>query len=280
MGTLFIIGTPIGNLGDLSPRAAELLRTVDLIVAEDTRVSRKLLSHLDASTPCISYHEHSNPAQLERVLVALELGDVGQITDAGSPTVSDPGASLVKAAVARGHDVVAVPGPSAITTALSISGMTGDRFLFLGFLPRKSSERRSVLSGAADETGTLVAFETPQRVLSAFEDISSVFGTRQISVCREMTKLYEEVFRGTADEAIEYFSTGRPRGEFVLVIQGASRQTTEIPEESIIKSIQKLGNTGLSGRSLIEAVIAATGAPRRRVYRLVTESHASKADDS
>jgi 16S rRNA (cytidine1402-2'-O)-methyltransferase len=280
MGTLFIIGTPIGNLGDLSPRAAELLRSVDLIVAEDTRVSRKLLNHLEASTPCISYHEHSNPAQLERVLVALDSGDVGQITDAGSPTVSDPGASLVKTAVARGHDVVAVPGPSAITTALSISGMTGDRFLFLGFLPRKSSERRSVLSEAADETGTLVAFETPQRVLSAFGDIASVFGTRQIAVCREMTKLYEEVFRGTADEAIEYFSTSRPRGEFVLVIEGAPRQTTEISEETIIESIRHIGKTGLSGRSLVEAVIAATGAPRRRVYRLVTDSQSNKADDS
>ena len=142
MGTLFIIGTPIGNLGDLSPRAAELLRTVDLLVAEDTRVTRKLLNHLDATTPCISYHEHSNPAQLERVLDALESGDVAQVTDAGSPTVSDPGASLVEAAASRGHDVVGVPGPSAITTAISISGMPGDRFTFLGFLPRKSPERR------------------------------------------------------------------------------------------------------------------------------------------
>ena len=279
MGTLFIIGTPIGNLGDLSPRAAELLRTVDLLVAEDTRVTRKLLNHLDATTPCISYHEHSNPAQLERVLDALESGDVAQVTDAGSPTVSDPGASLVEAAASRGHDVVGVPGPSAITTAISISGMPGDRFTFLGFLPRKSPERRSVLSGAAYETGTLVAFETPQRVLGALEDIDSTLGERRIAVCREMTKLHEEVFRGTASEAIQYFSGGRVRGEFVLVIEGASEQTTEISDETITESIANLLDV-LSGRSLVEAVVEATGAPRRRVYRLVTGSQTDKAADS
>ena len=279
MGTLFIIGTPIGNLGDLSPRAAELLRTVDLLVAEDTRVTRKLLNHLDATTSCISYHEHSNPAQLERVLDALESGDVAQVTDAGSPTVSDPGASLVEAAASRGHDVVGVPGPSAITTAISISGMPGDRFTFLGFLPRKSPERRSVLSGAAYETGTLVAFETPQRVLGALEDIDSALGERRIAVCREMTKLHEEVFRGTASEAIQYFSGGRVRGEFVLVIEGASEQTTEISDETITESIANLLDV-LSGRSLVEAVVEATGAPRRRVYRLVTGSQTDMAADS
>ncbi len=280
MGTLFIIGTPIGNLGDLSPRAAELLRTVDLLVAEDTRVTRKLLNHLDATTPCISYHEHSSPERLERVLDALDSGDVAQVTDAGSPTVSDPGSSLVEAAVSRGHNVVAVPGPSAITTALSISGMPGDRFTFLGFLPRKGSERRSVLSAAANETGTLVAFETPQRVLSALEDIGSALGERRIAVCREMTKLHEEVFRGTASEAIQYFSGGRIRGEIVLVIEGAPEQTTEVSDETIAESIAHLGRDGLSGRSLVEAVVDATGAQRRRVYRLVTSSQADKADDS
>lgn len=280
MGILYVIGTPIGNLGDLSPRAAELLRTVDLLVAEDTRVTRKLLSHLDARTPCISYHEHSRPAQLERVLAALESGDVAQVTDAGSPTVSDPGRSLVEAAASRGHEVVAVPGPSAITAALSVSGMPGDRFTFLGFLPRKTSERRSVLSGAADETGTLVAFETPQRIVSALEDIASTLGSRRISVCREMTKLHEEVFRGTASGAVEYFSTGRPRGEFVLVIEGASRVRPEASDEAITEAMEELAREGLSGRSLVEAVVDATGAPRRRVYRLVTGSQADGADDS
>ena len=213
------------------------------------------------------------------MLDALESGKVAQVTDAGSPTVSDPGASLVEAAVSRGHDVVAVPGPSAITTAISISGMPGDRFSFLGFLPRKSTERRSVLSGAAYETGTLIAFETPQRVLAALEDIESVLGARRIAVCREMTKLHEEVFRGTASEAIQYFSSGRIRGEFVLVIEGAPEQTIEISDETIIDSIANFSNV-LSGRSLVEAVVEATGAPRRRVYRLVTSSQADKAADS
>ncbi len=280
MGTLFVIGTPIGNLGDLSPRAAELLKTVDLIVAEDTRVTRKLLNHLDARTPCISYHEHSRPAQLERVLVALESGNVAQVTDAGSPTVSDPGPSLVEAAASRGHDVVAVPGPSAITAALSISGMPGDRFVFMGFLPRKNSERRTVLSEVADETATLVAFETPQRVVSALKDIADTLGARRIAVCRELTKMHEEVFRGTASEAIEYFSAGRPRGEFVLVIEGASPVKSEVPDQTITNAIESLGRDGVSGRSLVEAVIDATGAPRRRVYRLVTGSQKDRADDA
>ena len=280
MGTLYVIGTPIGNLGDLSPRAAELLKTVGLVVAEDTRVTRKLLNHLDARTRCISYHEHSRPAQLERVIEEVESGDVAQVTDAGSPTVSDPGPSLVEAAASRGHDVVAVPGPSAITAALSVSGMSGDRFLFLGFLPRKSSERRALLTEASGESGTLVAFETPQRVLSALGDIAETLGSRRISVCREITKLHEEVFRGTASEAIEYFSTGRPRGEFVLVIEGASRVKTEVPDEAITEAIRRLGQDGVAGRSLVEAVVDATGAPRRRVYRLVTGSKVERTDDA
>lgn len=279
MGTLFIIGTPIGNLGDLSPRAAEALRSVDLLVAEDTRVTRKLLNHLDARTPCISYHDHSPPAQLNKILEALETGDVGQVSDAGSPTVSDPGASLVAAASARGHEVVAIPGPSAISAALSISGMDGNRFLFLGFLPRRKAERQAALASAANETGTVIAFETPRRAVAALEDIELVLGERQIAVCREMTKLHEEVFRGTSAEAKEYFAAGPTRGEFVLVIEGASQEVVEVMDEAISDAIDDLSRDGLAGRSLVDAVINATGAPRRRVYRLVTESEANQADD-
>ncbi|MFP6678579.1 MAG: 16S rRNA (cytidine(1402)-2'-O)-methyltransferase [Dehalococcoidia bacterium] len=271
MGTLFIIGTPIGNLGDLSPRAADTLRSVDLIVAEDTRVTRKLLNHLNAHTPCISYHDHSPPSQLSKILGALETGDVGQVSDAGSPTVSDPGASLVAAASERGHEVIAVPGPSAVSAALSISGMEGNRFLFLGFLPRRKSERQAVLADASSESGTVVAFETPRRAVVALEDIENVMGDRQIAVCREMTKLHEEVFRGTATEAKEYFSNGPTRGEFVLLIEGAPEKATEPSEEAILDMIVELGRKGITGRSLVEASITATGAPRRKVYRLVTE---------
>ena len=280
MGTLFIIGTPIGNLGDLSPRAAEALRSVDLLVAEDTRVTRKLLNHLDAHTPCISYHDHSPPAQLSKILDALKTGDVGQVSDAGSPTLSDPGASLVAAASAKGHEVVAIPGPSAISAALSIAGMDGNRFLFLGFLPRRKADRQAVLTSAATETGTVIAFETPRRAVAAIEDIEIVLGERQIAVCREMTKMHEEVFRGTPLEAKEYFAAGPTRGEFVLVIEGASPQTVEVTDEAISDAIRKLTADGLTGRSLVEAVIDSTGAPRRRVYRLVTESESSKADEA
>jgi len=266
MGTLYVVATPIGNLEDLSPRAERVLGEVKLIAAEDTRVSRKLLARYGINTPITSYHAHSRADRLERMLSELETGDVALVTDAGAPTVSDPGAELVKAAAERGHAVVAVPGPSAITAALGVSGLPADRFLFLGFLPRRREERIRCLRNADGEPGTLVCFETPHRLLEALADIRTTWPDRALAVCRELTKLHEEVFRGTAEEALEHFHT--PRGEFVIVIEGAGEQSVDVADQDISTALDRLRADGLQGRTLVDAAAAASGASRSRVYRL------------
>ena len=196
--TLYVVGTPIGNLEDLSPRAARVLREVALVAAEDTRVTRRLLAHIGAHPRLVSFHEHNWRERLEQVLQALEEGDVALVSDAGMPGVSDPGRQLVAAAAARGIRVESVPGPSAVTTALAVSGLPADAFMFLGFLPRRRRERQEKLREAAASSLTLVLFEAPHRLRATLEDISAIFGDLPIAVCRELTKLHEEVFRGTA----------------------------------------------------------------------------------
>lgn len=266
MGTLFVVATPLGNLGDLSSRASEVLRRVPVVAAEDTRVTRKLLSRLGASPRLVSYHEDSPASHLGAVLAALDTGDVALTTDAGTPGLSDPGASLVREAAARGHAVVPLPGPSAVTALLSISGLAASRFLFLGFLPRAGADRRRVLRDAAPETGPVVFFEAPHRLTDALEDVSAIFGDRRLVVGRELTKLHEEVFRGTAASAQAYFRA--PRGEFVIAVEGAPERSEEIADAGIEAAIARLKASGLGGRALVDRAAAETGAPRSRVYRL------------
>jgi len=266
LGTLYVVATPIGNLEDLSARAERVLGEVKLIAAEDTRVTRKLLSRIGVETPMVSCHAHSRNSRVERVIEALESGDVAVVTDAGAPGVSDPGARLAAAAAERGHPVVSVPGPSAVTAALGVSGLPADRFLFLGFLPRKSAERRRLLEDAGDEPGTLVCFETPHRLLESLADIRAVWPERRLAVCRELTKLHEEIFRGTAGEAIEHFET--PRGEFVIVIEGRGESVPDVSDRDIADALDRLRAEGLRGRRLVDAGAAATGASRSRVYRI------------
>lgn len=266
MGTLYVVATPIGNLEDLSARAVRVLGEVKLIAAEDTRISRKLLSRIGARTPMLSYHAHSREGRLERVLQALDSGDVALITDAGAPGVSDPGARLVAAAAERGHPVVSIPGPSAVTAALGVSGLPADRFLFLGFMPRRSAERRRLLEDAGSEPGALVCFETPHRLLESLADIHAIWPERRLAVCRELTKLHEEVFRGTAGQALEHFET--PRGEFVIVIEGRDESGPGISDQDIADTIDRLRTEGFRGRRLVDAGVAATGASRSRVYRV------------
>ena len=233
-GTLYVVGTPIGNLEDLSPRAARVLRTVALVAAEDTRVTRRLLNHLEARPRLVSFHEHNWRERLEPVLQALEEGDAALVSDAGMPGVSDPGRELVAAAAARGVRIESVPGPSAVTTALAVSGLPADAFQFLGFLPRRRRERQARLREAAASPLTLALFEAPHRLRATLEDITLIFGERPIAVCRELTKLHEEVFRGTAAAALEHFDA--PRGEFALVIAGAS---PEAPPEDDPDNIRR-----------------------------------------
>ena len=222
MGTLYVVATPIGNLEDVTLRALRVLREASLIAAEDTRTTRKLLSRYDVHTPVTSFHDANAARKLPALLAALRDGAVALVSDAGMPLVSDPGYQLVSAATAAGVPVVAVPGPSAVTTALVVSGLPADRFLFLGFLPRRVAERRAALQALAREQHTLVAFEAPHRLRQTLHDLLAALGDRRIAACRELTELHEEVFRGSVQEALAHFT--EPRGEFTLVVEGAHRR--------------------------------------------------------
>jgi 16S rRNA (cytidine1402-2'-O)-methyltransferase len=222
MSTLYVVATPIGNLEDVTLRAIRILREVGLIAAEDTRRTKQLLSAHQIKTPLTSYHEHNKRAKLPYLLRALDHGDLALVSEAGMPGINDPGYDLVLAAIDHEIKVVPVPGPSAILAALAVSGFTTEQFIHLGFLPRTKSARKKLLESIADEPRTIVAFETPHRLRSVLEDMGEVLGERRLTVCREMTKLHEEIFRGTVSQAIEHFA--KPRGEFTLVIEGKARK--------------------------------------------------------
>ena len=265
-GTLYVVATPIGNLEDLTRRAGRVLGEVALIAAEDTRQTRKLLSHLSLSTRTVSYNEHNARQRTPALLDALREGDVALVTDAGAPGVSDPGAWLVTEAARAGFAVVSVPGPSAVTAALAVSGLPADAFHFLGFLPRTAKARRSALAEASSLQATLVLFEAPHRLRAALADIVETLGDRHISVCREMTKVHEEVFRGTIREAIAYFEA--PRGEFTLVIEGAGGPppAAPVPAERIAEAMSAARASGLSRRDAAVRVSSELGVPRRAAY--------------
>jgi 16S rRNA (cytidine1402-2'-O)-methyltransferase len=216
--TLHVIATPIGNLEDISLRALRCLREVKLIAAEDTRTARHLLRAYDIKTPVTSYHEHSKRSKLEYLLSCLEKGDIALVSEAGMPVLSDPGYQLITAAMGRGFPVAPIPGASAITTALAVSGLPTEQFIYLGFLPRRKGQRRRLLNSIADERRTMVVFEAPHRLLQTLDDIQDTLGDRQVAVCRELTKLHEEIFRGRVRTAREHFT--KPKGEFTLVIEG------------------------------------------------------------
>ena len=265
MPNLYIVATPIGNLEDISQRALRILREVKLIAAEDTRKTVRLLKAYDITTPMTSYFEHNKQSKTDYILDRLEEGDVALVSEAGMPGISDPGYELVNAAIERGINVIPIPGPSAIVTALAISGLPTDRFSYIGFLPHKDSARRRILESVAGETGTIVALETPHRIAAALENILEVLGDRRLAVCRELTKLHEEVFRGTVNEAIEYFR--EPKGEFTLVIEG--RGNKEKPEfnKDIEKQLQRMYLSGATAREAIAAVADETGLPRKKLYQ-------------
>lgn len=228
MAILYVVATPIGNLEDISLRALRVLREVKLIAAEDTRKTRRLLNAYNIETPLTSYHEHSKRAKLDYLLGYLEKEDLALVSEAGMPGLSDPGYDLIVAAIERGISVVSVPGPSAVITALVVSGLPTDQFVFVGFLPRRKGQRQRLLSSIADEARTIVAFEAPHRVREALTDIEEILGDRRVSVCRELTKVHEEVFRGRMSQAREHFA--EPRGEFSLVIEGKTRAWLKFQE--------------------------------------------------
>jgi 16S rRNA (cytidine1402-2'-O)-methyltransferase len=230
MPALYVIATPIGNLEDISLRALRLLREVRLVAAEDTRKTRRLFSTHNIRTPLTSYHEHSRRAKLDYLLDYLERDDLALVSEAGMPGLSDPGYELIVAAIERGISVVPIPGASAVIAALVVSGLPTDQFIYVGFLPRRKGQRQRLLTSIAAEPRTIVAFETPHRLSDTLSDVEEILGDRRISICRELTKVHEEVFRGRISESREHFA--EPRGEFSLVIEGMTRAWLKSQERS------------------------------------------------
>jgi 16S rRNA (cytidine1402-2'-O)-methyltransferase len=271
-GTLHVVATPLGNLGDLTPRAAQVLKEADIVAAEDTRRTRPLLSHLDAHPDrLVSLHAHTPPAQVARLVEALEGGrNVAVVTDAGTPTISDPGLGIVRAARAAGVTVVTVPGPSAVAAALSISGLPADRYLFLGFAPRKGAERRRWLEQLASSEWTVVCFEAPTRLVALLENLREVCGAnREAAVARELTKMHEELKAGTLAELTVYYSEHAPRGEVTLVIAGRGAVETPAVPADAERMARVLLARGVSRRDTAAEVANALGLPRREAYRMV-----------
>ena len=264
MPTLYAVATPIGNLEDISLRALRTLREVRLIAAEDTRRTGRLLAAYGIKTPMTSYHEQNKRSKLEYILGQLGEGDVALVSDAGMPGISDPGYELIVAAGQRGIPVVPIPGPSAIITAVAVSGLPADRFLYIGFLPRKSGERRRYLRSVAAEPGTIVALETPHRLRGALDDMLLVLGDRRVAICRQLTKLHEEVFRGTVGQALEHFT--EPRGEFTLVIEGKKEDRPQLTPD-IERQLESLHLSGATAKEAIARVALETGLSRRELYR-------------
>jgi len=271
MGTLYLVATPIGNLEDLTFRAVRILKEVALIAAEDTRRARVLAQRYEIDTPITSYFEGNKLEKLETVLEALDTGDLAIISEAGMPGLSDPGYELIRAAIERGYPVVAVPGPSAPVTALVVSGLPSDSFLYLGFLPRSRSARRRLLTSVARERRTIVAFEAPHRLRASLADIESALGDRPVSICRELTKLHEEVWRGHVAQARSHFDEVVPRGEFTLVIGGAPEETERWGEDRVRAALEDLLAQGVRHSTAARRVAKASGWKRREVYVLGLE---------
>lgn len=282
MGTLYLVATPIGNLEDITLRALRVLREAPLIAAEDTRHTRKLLNHFDIPTRAISYHEHSPAARRDLIVAALAAGDVALVSDAGTPAISDPGADLVRAALAAGYAVVPIPGAVAAVSALIASGLPGDTFTFLGFPPRKSAERRALLEGVRAEPRTLVLYEAPHRLLECLDDLRAVLGDREIAVARELTKLHEAWLRGPISAVRERAAAGSgPRGEYTLVVAGATagqerpgegdegdeRPAEEVARERLGALLRDGAHTGAAAARVAKELHL----PKRVAYRLALD---------
>jgi 16S rRNA (cytidine1402-2'-O)-methyltransferase len=269
MSTLYLVSTPIGNLEDMAPRGLRVLREAAVIAAEDTRMARRLLSHFGVRAARLtSYNDHNARAKLPQLLAALSEGDVALVSDAGMPAISDPGHELVVRAVAEGHTVVPIPGASAVLAAVAASGLPSRRFHYLGFLPRTSGARRRAMIEAARSGDTLVVFESPHRLRATLDDALAALGDRRIAVCRELTKLHEEIWRGSIADAISHFQ--QPRGEFTLVIEGrpapnAGDSTIDLTRVDVV--LRELRVAGASGKDAVAELSRRTGLSRRAAYR-------------
>ena len=269
-GTLVLVPTPIGNLGDISPRAAAALAQADFIAAEDTRVSIRLLNHLEIKKPLVSYHEHNKLESGKAILTRLQAGETcALVTDAGTPAISDPGEDLVRLCGENGVPVTAIPGPCAAITALAISGLPTDRFCFEGFLSVNKKSRREHLSFLQNETRTMIFYEAPHKLRATLSDLLDTFGPdRRITLCRELTKLHEEALRLTLSQAVTYYQENDPRGEYVLILAGADKpQAEEAPTlEDCLEKIARLRAEGTSLKDACKQVSKESGIPRNTLY--------------
>jgi 16S rRNA (cytidine1402-2'-O)-methyltransferase len=268
-GTLFVVATPIGNLEDITLRALRVLKEVNLIAAEDTRVTRKLLSHYEIHTPMTAYHQHSKGRRSEEIVDVLREGkNVALVSDAGTPGISDPGHELIALCIVEGVRIENVPGPAALIPAVVASGLSTAHFAFDGFPPRKDSDRKAYFKSIANETRTVVLYESPLRLAATLKAILGELGDRRVAVVREATKLFEEVFRGTVSEAIEHFQ-GKVRGEIVVVLEGGSGQVAEEPEDIQARLEARLGvlmTSGVSERDAVRLCMIEFKLPKRLVY--------------
>ena len=265
MPSLYVVATPIGNLEDISLRALRVLRQVELIAAEDTRKTRRLLEAYDIKTPLTSYYEHNKNSKLGYILEKLAQGDVAIVSEAGVPGISDPGYELVVAAAEQSIPVVPIPGASAVTAALSVAGLPTDRFSYIGFLPRKAGDRKRLLQSVINEPGSIIVLEAPHRLQAVLVDILDVLGDRRLAVCRQLTKRHEEVFRGTVSQAMERFA--RPKGEFTLVIEGWKNEVGPQLTAEVEQRLAQLRQSGETAKEAVAAVAGETGLSRKELYR-------------
>lgn len=275
-GILYVVGTPIGNLNDFSPRGLEILQTVDFIAAEDTRVTVKLLNRFAIKTPLVSYHEHNRLEKGEIIVNRMLAGEsCALVTDAGMPAISDPGEELVLQCHLAGIPVASVPGPSALITALAISGMPSGRFTFEGFLSMNKKSRRAHLEQVAEEPRTMIFYEAPHKLLATLKDMLEVFGNREIALVRELTKIHEEVFRTTLADALAHYEQIPPKGEFVLILRGkepaASRQG-EYTLEQAAAMAQELMNRGEAPTKAAKAAAEISGFKKNDIYAFLTRN--------
>ncbi len=268
-GQLFVVATPIGHLEDLSQRAKDVLSRVDLIAAEDTRRTRKLLARLGLKATLVSYHEHNQVRVGRRLIKALSAGqDVALVTDAGTPGLSDPGPGLVASAAEAGVKIIPVPGPSALAAALSVSGFPADRFTFVGFLPNKTAARRRLLSGLADRAEPLVFYEAPHRLAASLEDLSAVLGPRPAVLCRELTKIHEEIRRSDLGQLAAWASQSQVKGEVTLVVSGAAKHRSDVSAVAVAQAWFELRGQGWSPSRTAKELAGRFNLPRAEIYRL------------
>lgn len=273
-GTLFLCATPIGNLGDMTPRVVETLQSVDVIAAEDTRNSVKLLNHFDIHTPMTSYHEYNKVEKAKQLVGQLMNGqNIALITDAGTPAISDPGEVLVQMCHENGVPVTSLPGPAACITALTLSGLSTRRFCFEGFLPADKKERKLILEELVSESRTIILYEAPHHLVKTLEELYGVLGERKLTLCRELTKKFETVLPTTLERALEYYETEEPRGEYVLVLEGKSREQKRREEiaswesMSIEEHMAYYEKQGMDNKSAMKQVAKDRGVGKREIYQ-------------